>query len=231
MTTNAFTQLLKAIKKLLEPLYKHKVEADEKLLVIDEKLDSVDEKIVELDGKASLQRDWNQNDETAPDYVKNRTHYETGGWIQVYPSDDNQIRYSGITWAKNIPCTFRVDGIEYNFSNGLQSGAYYAGGQGYYVGDRYANGWKTNDYGFCFMNFGEPTDELYALFKDNSISHTIEIPIYQVHPLDIKYIPDTIARTTDIPDSYTKEEVDTKLQSVQLTASDDGNGNITLKMS
>lgn len=35
-----------------------------------------DEKLTNIDGSSSTQSDWNQNDETALDYIKNRTHYD-----------------------------------------------------------------------------------------------------------------------------------------------------------
>ena len=59
--------------------------AEESIVKIDEKylpdtiasIEYVDSKLGEAGGTvSSVQPDWNQNDETAPDYIKNKTHYE-----------------------------------------------------------------------------------------------------------------------------------------------------------
>lgn len=55
--------------------------------------EELQEQINNISGGSSVQSDWNQSDETAPDYVKNRTHYE-----------DKDI----ITWDQNETGRFRT---------------------------------------------------------------------------------------------------------------------------
>lgn len=72
-------------------------------------------------GGVSVQADWNQNDETAPDYVKNRTHYIEKTFIELLPEMDiggsDYIDLYGVElFSKLIPdakCIVTIDGVEY----------------------------------------------------------------------------------------------------------------------
>ena len=43
----------------------------------------------------NVQPDWNQNDETAPDYVKNRTHYKDIGDVVLIPETSTTVKDYG----------------------------------------------------------------------------------------------------------------------------------------
>ena len=68
--------------------------------------------VVKIDKKYLVQPDWNQNDETAADYVKNRTHYEESGYIDyVLNIDDTEI--VGLTIPEvGETMTVKINGVE-----------------------------------------------------------------------------------------------------------------------
>lgn len=68
----------------------------------------------------SVQVDWNQNDETSPDYVKNRTHYIEKTFMELLPESDVGSDYIDLydvpIFSKLTPdakCIVTIDGIEY----------------------------------------------------------------------------------------------------------------------
>ncbi len=63
----------------------------------------VDEKLA---GAGNVQPDWNQNDETAPDYIKNRTH-----WVEISETTSNTIEWDGNT--EGLVVVEPTPGIEY----------------------------------------------------------------------------------------------------------------------
>lgn len=148
----------------------------------------------------SPQADWNQNDPNAPDYVKNRTHYEevtyawqgikyvkgsfqSGMMCRVWLGDDDtvyKVTFDGQEYFDGLPHTETVDGT-----------TYYSIGDEEYISRPYLiKGTET----------GYP--RFYA--NDNE-THLLEIELGQMStnlvPLDEKYIPSTIARVSDIPDA------------------------------
>lgn len=159
--------------------------------------------------------DWLQNDETAPDYVKNRTH-----WVDKIPSLNTII---GETTETELLNTWqdpyggynyyivKVDGVEYECEVNWETGLLYLGDS------RLDNNDQSNpmDVPFCVYIeeivetsgdswFPEETYTYnwYFMYPDNN-QHTIEITgvwLYEeYHKLDENYIPDTIARKSQIP--------------------------------
>jgi hypothetical protein len=68
----------------------------------------------------SVQADWSQNDETAPDYVKNRTHYIEQTFVELLPEfevgGDYIDLYDVSLFSKlnqNAKCIVTIDGIVY----------------------------------------------------------------------------------------------------------------------
>lgn len=152
-------------------------------------LDKVSEKAV--------QSDWSQNDPNAPDYVKNRTHWEEP--------------FTRVLWEENITIT----------------GSYYESTQFYYAHDKLFSFNENNTYDVTFLGetfegvqphqgalFIELSSgaEIYinsaAMYSevDDGLSRpfTTDIKIVEhgigVNPIDEKYIPDTIARVNDVND-------------------------------
>jgi hypothetical protein len=71
-------------------------------------------------GGVSVQADWQQNDETAPDYVKNRTHYIEQTFVELLPefevNDDYIDLYDVELFTKltpNAKCMVTIDGSTY----------------------------------------------------------------------------------------------------------------------
>lgn len=138
-----------------------------------------------------ISADWNQNDETAPDHIKNRTHYEIpkvtlGEAHKTVEETTFENGFDGI-------CDVYIDkslvevGKEYNYTINGQSGTFifnneymdFGGTSGYVIdqGDFYD--WQTS------WAYGS----------------TIDVVLYKagkVKPLDEKYIPDSIARVSDV---------------------------------
>ena len=61
---------------------------------------------------SDLQADWNQNDETAADYVKNRTHYEESAYVDyVLNMSDTEI--TGFSMPEvGETITVKINGVE-----------------------------------------------------------------------------------------------------------------------
>lgn len=140
--------------------------------------------------------DLNQNDETAPDYVKNRTHYEIPAKNYGYAEFD--LESTSMEWSDGIQTVSLTDplepGVAYPYKTDKGSGTFtvdfnykYADGQ-VILGDTGYTGDYFKDNGGSYINFGIGYD------KEGYIQ------IYQssVKTLDEKYIPDTIARVADV---------------------------------
>lgn len=209
--------ILEAIKSLLRE--------------INRKLDALTEKAVPAD--------WNQNDETAPDYVKGRTHYTEEGDVKVASGQvaslaDNKTKYINVegdgqyTEFYQTDCAFNADitiGETYVVQIGTKKfemqaswwiNAYdpqaYAG---FNLVNKMVNRSLTVTSNYPFVICGdidafsidsEAMDGTYHncdfavyLHKDTfSDQLPCDVKITRkgevVHPLDEKYIPDTIAR-------------------------------------
>lgn len=123
------------------------------------------------------QADWNQNDETAADYVKNRPFYERIINGYVYFTYDKW-------WSLNLRYPFtislKVNGNEYKDVSGSTDRQYV-----YYHCDNYL---ITIDTGEEIVFGDQNVDEL-ELYVEN---------YQEVHTLSDEYIPNTIARTEQI---------------------------------
>ena len=189
--------------------------------------DWVDEKIVES------QADWNQNDPTAADYVKNRTHYEEGSQTVIEWDGSTEGRDSFTvenaggevnTYYKigdGVPALEEIDGgtLVVLQSDGSEN-----------VVPLAASGFTSGDgcdglYGILMIvrsttfSIGDYTNvtagsvgvysmltEQYPRVKSLTYGSTT------IHPLDEKFIPESIARKTDVtweslPDKPFGEEI------------------------
>ena len=144
-----------------------------------------------------VQPDWNQNDETALDYVKNRPFYEeTIVLAEAYddtpadaPEGYHQYCMSEVTF-EDKEYTVLYDGVEYTVGCGI---GYYAGSQTLYIGTDPDT--ITEDIPFSIFTYNRSMGETVASsnvkFLDTATEHTLQIvgdPI--VHQLDPKYIKD-----------------------------------------
>lgn len=168
-------------------------------------------------GGGQVQPDWNQNDSTAADYVKNRPFY-TGAPVETVFVEESTVSFAdggGLymgrlesTFSPTVGETYKVswDGTAYestcaNFNN-LQV-----------IGN------------LSIMGIGSDTGEPFLIAvgngmgiriatADTSASHTFSIryAVLQVVQIDEKYLPDTIATKSDV--EVTQEVLDGVFSSV-----------------
>lgn len=166
------------------------------------------DELAALVGEKAIQADWNQNDESAADYVKNRTHYEgveyefvsehtvtTNNEVSegVYKSEyDTSIApYSGD--GKYIRVVF--DGVTYD---NVYCASGCCGNPNLYDGNEYKKETMQNpEVPFAFSFESQGWGYYYATTAGE---HTVEFykETSTVKQLDEKFIPDSIARATDV---------------------------------
>ena len=144
------------------------------------------------------QPDWNQSDETAPDYVKNRTH-----WVEVTRSVKLECK-TDLTDVTHIdkPATIcialaRRNELAVVFDDVL-----------YKPSDLVLREEEVDGVTQYNVEVGDVASiELSVVLfditvADYSVQHNVVFEKYKetVHPLDKKFIPDTIARVEDIPE-------------------------------
>ena len=165
---------------------------------LDEKSFSLDENGVlsVSGGGGGVQPDWNQNDETAADYVKNRPFY-TGAPVETVFVEESTVSFSGSggmylaqiqsNFEATVGETYNVswDGAAYecvcvDFRNSLFIGNLSIAGAG-------------SDTGEPFLMQINNGSEIAIYTKDASASHTISISgsIAEVIQIPDKYIPNT----------------------------------------
>lgn len=158
----------------------------------------VDSKIAE----SRVQPDWNQNDPSAADYVKNRTHYEA---IETVTLVDNvSVAVSGNWSAQNAfqmngliageDCIVTVDGVEYALKivdcsgvSGWEKWCFI--GNLSFVDSAVAN-LEGSDTSAPFVIGWQPANNTTMLYHQTDGTHTVSIAVGRsvCHPLDPKFI-------------------------------------------
>lgn len=165
---------------------------------------------LELVQKNQKQPDWNQNDDTQPDYVKNRPFY-TGDPVETVLVEESTIEFfeSNGAYAAEFPSTFDAT-----------------------VGETYKVFWDGIAYecicvtvngdippligNLSVIELGSDTGEpfvmgvingqgMFIYTRDTSDSHTISISgfVREVVKLDEKYLPENIATKSDVEAAQT----------------------------
>ena len=159
-------------------------------------------------GSGDVQSDWNQNDETAADYIKNRPFY-TGDTVETVFVEESTITFAennGLYIAQ-FPSTFRAT-----------------------VGDTYKVSWDGASYECTcvliknlpaignpsIMSAGSDTGEPFLIGVENgqgiaivtadtSASHTVSISgfVQEIVKIDEKYLPDNLAIKSDVETAQT----------------------------
>ena len=149
-------------------------------------------------GGVGVQSDWNQNDETAPDYVKNRPFY-TGNPVETILVEESTVsfaenrngKYQGelpSTFEATVGETYKVywDGAAYectcvDFRDTATIGNLSIAGAG-------------SDTGEPFIMVVDKGQGIAIGTADTSASHTFSICVFapEVVKIDPKYLPDTI---------------------------------------
>ena len=158
---------------------------------------TIENRITENEQALQAQADWNQNDSTAPDYVKNRPFY-TGDPVENILVEESTVTFaeqSGMYEAA-VPSTFEAtvgetykvswDGTVYECTCAIFNGAPAIGNLS--ILDLVEN----PDTGEPFL-IGVINEESVIVTADTSASHTISISktVAPVVKIDSKYLPDT----------------------------------------
>ena len=175
------------------------------------------------------QPDWNQNDESAADYVKNRTHYITQDKRIIIPTttdtyiSDTSLNLNSMFGYETLYVT--VDGVEYECTT---YSSYYGDitiGDSrlltYYddEGNEVTDMSNPMDVPFCIQSweddggigFFDPSRVIveYWITYPDSEEHTVELAVMGdevYHTLDEKFIPNTIARSSKVTKDITTVE-------------------------
>ena len=159
------------------------------------------------------QADWNQNDETAADFVKNRPFYSETGNVTVENAVEVELNRFPV-FEVGDTVTVNVDGVEHSLV------AYDDDGD-VAIGDTYSsieNGeWQLG------WNIYVDVDEVYFYATE---AHTVSYLGIRHHKLDKKYMPDEVldgiyeAQTTANNAQITANEAQTTANNAQITAND-----------
>lgn len=177
-------------------------------VVIEETVHQLDEKFIpDSIARVSdvvdmqVQSDWNQSDETAVDYVKNRTHWaekkivgetRTVGYGECSADTFLETLYENRQTARYIDS----NGVEFYYNSDILNNSdvckwIVTTGDGTTIGAMYVFDIKNKIF---FADVSE----------DNPITITVSSEIIEeVHPLDEKFIPDSIARVSDVTNLQT----------------------------
>lgn len=146
-------------------------------------------------GGGGVQPDWNQNDDTQPDYVKNRPFY-TGDHVETVLLEETTATFSAqyrlyvatisVDFSLEIGTTYKVswDGTVYSCVCYEYSGSPTIGNQ-YIIT-------STSDTGEPFIATVNSNNRTLIIYtQDTSASHTISISgmIAPITKIDAKYIP------------------------------------------
>ena len=175
-------------------------------------------------GGVGVQPDWNQNDETAADYVKNRPFY-TGNPVETVLVEESTVSFSESrngkyrgeflsTFSATVGETYKVswDGTVYectcvDFHNIPAIGNLSIAGAGSDTGEPFIMG---------ILN-GEGIQIVTA---DTSASHTVSISgVVSVVKIDEKYLPNTVATKSEVEVAQTTaDNAQTTANAAQTTA-------------
>ena len=148
-----------------------------------------------------VQSDWNQNDETAADYVKGRTHWESKENVLIIETGAVEVPVGPGELCGIYPieegCAYTVviNGESYEFTAAKYDDFFT------YLGNIYLIGLGGEDTGETFVLFNPGSDEIYMAVAETGV-YTAEIykQANVAHLLDEKFIPDTITRVSDVMD-------------------------------
>ena len=139
--------------------------------------------------KAAVQPDWNQNDETAADYVKNRTHWKEFSAIVEEQTIEGFSVMEDPIYAVQNPFVFTPavgdkyivhwDGDEYNVDAKELDGMICIGNE------NYINMISGGDIPFAIIFVG---DNVSVATESTVASHTICIGVEVVHKLDERFV-------------------------------------------
>ena len=131
-----------------------------------------------------IQSDWNQNDDTAVNYVKNRPFYTyyVEATFNYNPDEDDNTLEGFIPFKEGDNVTVKIDGIEYSKSaRSMQE----AGLTVVYIGDDPSN---QDSFNWAIGCAYSPLGDARIVFVSKE-PHSITYKKEQFHTIDPKYIP------------------------------------------
>ena len=149
---------------------------------------------------ASVQSDWNQNDETATDYVKNRTHWIEESNVIALPKTELEVRNGSVDLYEvpiegltpNAHCVVTIDDVSYEtiaVQGVFNAYEWSVIGNGELIGE------ASNDSTLPFGIFVDKYNENYMQLeeeKTGTIQLTIEVVSEVVHKIPEVYLPTKI---------------------------------------
>lgn len=163
------------------------------------------------------QPDWNQNDSTKPDYVKNRTHYTETVGIELIPRTTHTFgvgplgRYSTTTvdFVEGNTYTVMWDGQEYEC-------ICYQTGNGLAIGRSTFIGVEGFDNGEPFVIDSNISAGATIIMAPEAGEHTFSVleKVEKVYKLDAKYLP-TAAAVADVTATPTADEFNALLAALR----------------
>lgn len=165
-------------------------------------------------GGVSVQADWQQNDKTAPDYVKNRTHWIEETFVEVFPEtsyNGSFDLYGEDIFSKlspNAACIVTINGTAYETT--ARHGSYNAY-EWYVIGNGDLLGEDDVDTDLPFGIFVDVYDENYS-------AETIEIETFKIES--------TVRVVNKIPEIYLPAKIGTDGTGVYSEIFNDLNNNI-----
>ena len=178
--------------------------------------------------QSGVHPDWNQNDKTAPDYVKNRPFY-TGDPVETILVEESTVSFvdmGGGSYGAQVQSTFVAtvgeaykvywDGSAYERTCVAVSGSSFL-----FIGNLSIIGMgpDTGEPFIIGVSNGKGTQ---IATTDTSSSHTISIIgfVQEVVKIDEKYLPNTVATKSDVEVAQTTaENAQTTAENAQSTAS------------
>jgi hypothetical protein len=156
------------------------------------------ETVNKIDGKFLYQANWNQNDKNSPDYITDRPFYDYTNTKTIMSERTFQSNYViGHTAFELEPeHLYQVcfDDINYEFIANVFDGNVCIGNASIVYP-------SAPDTGESFLlNDNNGTNCLYTLDKNDTSYHTVSINeiVRNLKQIEDKFIPDTIARVSDV---------------------------------
>ena len=150
--------------------------------------------VVKIDKKYLVQPDWNQNDSTQPDYVKNRPFY-TGDPVETVFVEESTVSFAadGPVYIARFPSTFEATvGETYKVSwDGTVYECACADFNSYPVIGNLSIAGAGSDTGEPFLMLVDNGRVIEIYTADTSASHTFSICVFapEVVKIDEKYLP------------------------------------------
>ena len=158
--------------------------------------------------QSGVQPDWNQNDETAADYVKNRPFYSEIGIVTVENVADAELDGFPI-FAVGDTVTVTVDGVEHSLVAYNDDGFTTIGDTSSSIDSGEGQlGWQF------YVLSGSKKVNFYA-----TEAHTVSYLSSVYHTIDAKYMPKNLATKSEVEVAQTKANAaQTKANAAQTTA-------------